>query len=144
MSVSWRRAMAGDPGALVELAVAEGAFGLLEVAREGGTAGKTALAALPNAADAEAVVGTVCEWSRTAEPADAALILGAVHPVLARPPAGNERLDPDGVVGCAAALRAAAARPDLDPGARDLAVSALAMLRAGAPRRPEKGLSSSP
>lgn len=143
-SPAWRLAAGGDPAALVELAVTEGAAGLLEVARGGGTAGRVALAALAHAPDAEAVVGVVCDWSRTADAADAALVLGAVHQVLARPPTGNERFDPDGVASCAVALLAVASRTDLDPVARDLGASALAMLHAGAPRRPEKGLSSRP
>ncbi|MBN2193970.1 MAG: hypothetical protein JW751_14240 [Polyangiaceae bacterium] len=141
---AWRLAGSFDPEALEELALGEGASGLLEGAELGGTTGRIALAALPHAPDAEAVIGEVCGWLTVAEPEDAGLLLAAAHGVLARPPHGNERYDAVGVASCTVALGAASVRGDLDPQHRDLGVSALAMLRAAAPRPVEKGLSSAP
>lgn len=142
--LSWRRASAGDPAALEELALREGATGLVAVARGGGGAGGLALAALPHAPDAEAVVAELCGWLRGVEGGDLERLVASVHEILAAPPSDGERLDPPGVDRCVAELIAVTARVGVPATVRDRAVSAVVMAQAKDPRLGTNGLSSVP
>jgi hypothetical protein len=120
----WRGAVGGDPMDLERLAVRQGAQGLLEWVREGGTMGRTALAALPYADDAEGALEVLCDWSERAHGDARRALLAAVHAIVTRPEPHGERLDAPGRERCRRALTRLNSDHGLDPGLRDLAQGA--------------------
>lgn len=125
---AWLRAGEGDPIDLERLAEREGSAGLLEGLEEGGAIGRTALAALPYADDAELVYARLAEILRLARPADLPLVVEAAAGIAQRPRRQAEPLDPPGARACAAALVEVAKRDDAPGALRADAVSAARFL----------------
>ena len=124
----WKDAQRRQPIDLQRLANREGAAGLLRGVELGGSLGLAALAALPYADDGELALGRLCEITRAGGPARLEPVLRAVHGVVSRPPKQAERLDLDGYRQCASALDQIKGKAGLSLRARDLALSARAML----------------
>lgn len=141
----WQSAAAGDPLDLARLAQREGAGSLAEVVKGGERAGIVALQALPYAEDASASLGALCDVVRGTEE-DVTVVLEALHAVASgvangrAPPSKRagilgEALDVEGQRHCIAVLKAllreGVTAGNLEPGARDLASSALRRLEQG-------------
>ncbi|MCB9577371.1 MAG: hypothetical protein H6717_10140 [Polyangiaceae bacterium] len=123
----WQRAGRADAIDLAALAEREGATGLEAQLGRGGSAGRTALLALPFAPDAELAAGRLCRLASEVDSPSRPLVLLALHGVLSRPPPG-ERLDAAGLRRCQELLRDLAARPALPPSDRDHVAAARALL----------------
>lgn len=127
----WQRAVRGDPMDLERLAVREGAQGLMDWVREGGTMGRAALAALPFAGDAEGATRELCDYSGRAQGETKRVLLRAVHAILTRQAPLGERLDFEGEQRCRRVLDRLARDPAEEPSVRDLAESARLALQNG-------------
>jgi hypothetical protein len=107
------------------LAQHESAIGLLEGADVGRDIGRTALAALPYAEDAELALFALCGWVKLAPPERVLLL--AIQGIANRPPEPTETLDPSGYARCEEVL-SGLELSNVSPSDRDVVQSALAML----------------
>ena len=91
--------------------------------------GRTALAALPFADDAEGALEVLCDFCERAEGDARKVWLEAIHAIVTRREPFGERLDALGRERCRQALTRLERAPGLDPGQRDLAEGARLALR---------------
>jgi hypothetical protein len=122
----WERAQSGDPADLAELADAEGARGLAR-RLDDPALGRTALAALEHAADAELATGLLARRA-AARPATAEAELEVLLAVLSSPRRVGERLDPEGELEAVDALLGLAREASHPRRVRALALSCLGRL----------------
>lgn len=121
---NWQRARGDDVLERARLAEAEGAARLFEVSLGGGEAEAVALGALPFADDADSVLAALVRRAATGDEAARRARLAVVLEVAGRPATARDPLDAEGARAAAAMLVELAARADLDPEERALALSA--------------------
>jgi hypothetical protein len=121
---TWQRARGGDAIALVRLADMAGAAELLEGVDDGGDVRRTALLALPHADDADLALGHLADVAMVEATPSLGDVLDAMLAIAARPRDQREPLDPEGMQRAAGALLTIAARADLAPEDRAVALSA--------------------
>lgn len=124
----WKRALEGDPMDLARLSDREGAVGLLEALEEGGPIGKTALAALPYADDAEIAYQRLGEIVRQLEPSAAGPIVETIGDIAERARRQVEPLDRDGMKYAADGVLELAKNAKAPVAVRATAVTALRLL----------------
>jgi hypothetical protein len=125
----WVRASVGDDIDQARLARRENASALLAAVAEGGSLGRTALAALAYANDRRGALGALCALFARADAASQGPLLGALYDVVMDAPGVEDVLDPSADGRCADVLRDAAAREFGDDGSRDRAQVVLARLQ---------------
>ena len=124
----WRRAAAGNDMDLARLARRENADALVAAVYRGGSLGRTALAALPYAADRHSARGSLCAGLSRAEGPSLSLLLDGLFDAVVEAPRTVESLDAAADARCSEALGAlGGALPS--PGDRDLVASVLDRLR---------------
>jgi hypothetical protein len=123
----WQRAMGeeGDEIDLAALADRESATGLLEALEHGGKLGRTALVALPFAADAPVAYRRLAQLSLLTKGPTQLDILRSIYDIAERPPRLGEPIDEGGREDCAQALLRIATDESAPSSNRALAVSAL-------------------
>jgi hypothetical protein len=124
----WTSAVQGDDFALARLGRQESAEVLLDALQLGGSAGRTALGALPYARDRRSVLGRSCELATHATPATTSLLLGSILEIVENAPRTEETVDTTGSAACVASLRQLSERQDQNPADHDRAQSALSRL----------------
>lgn len=120
----WLAARDEDALESQRLAESAGVSGLLLGLEDGGEPARTALRALPYAADAEAALGTLAELALQAGGDDLGPILETVLFIAKAPAHAREALDPEGARACAQATLALSKRLNLPQQERALAISA--------------------
>ena len=124
---SWQRAMDLDPIALARLAELEGAMGLLEGVRLGGSVGNVALHALAYAPDGELALGPLCEMTKRVTGPSLDAILAALLGIAEGIAPDTERIGAEGVRSCRKILASVAA-PRVTAQQRDMAEAVHAQL----------------
>jgi len=128
----WRRAAGGNDMDLARLARRENADALVAAVYQGGSLGRTALAALPYAADRRIARGPLCAGLARAQGPSLSLLLGGLFDAVVEAPRSVESLDPalDPAqdAQCSNALTALGGEL-ASPGDRDRAASVLDRLR---------------
>ena len=124
----WRRAATGNDMDLARLARRENADALLAAVPQGGSLGRTALAALPYAADRHTARGPLCAYLSRAQGPSLSLLLAGLFEAVVEAPRTVESHDPAADAQCTDALRALGAEL-ASPGDRDRVVSVLDRLR---------------
>jgi hypothetical protein len=120
----WLAARGEDSLDRVRLAQAAGASGLLEGLDDGGETALVALAALPEAPDAELALQRLAEVAASKAPANLHAVLETILAIAGEPRRSRELLDPEGVRAAGEALVELAGRTGLAPEDRALAISA--------------------
>jgi hypothetical protein len=124
----WRRAAAGNDMDLARLARRENADALLAAVPQGGSLGRTALAALPYAADRHAARGPLCAYLARAQGPSLSLLLAGLFDAVVEAPRSVESHDPAADAQCTDALTALGDEL-ASPGDRDRVVSLLDRLQ---------------
>jgi len=125
----WQRALGDDPLDIERLAVAVGAGELLAGGGEGGEVARVALQALPQADDADLVMGALCDRAVSPPPdPPRAAVLASILGIAGRPSTQREPQDPDGIRRCGELLPKLATDTALPPAERALAISAVRAL----------------
>jgi hypothetical protein len=124
----WRRAAGGGDFERARLAQSESATALLAALSEGGSLGRTALAALPYAEDRREVVGRLCALLLEPVPPTSSWLLGAIYEAIANGPRTEESVDPGADALCTRQLRQLSERADASPEDRDRALGAISLL----------------
>jgi hypothetical protein len=124
----WRRAAAGGDFERARLAQSESAASLLAALTQGGSLGRTALAALPYAHDRREVVGRLCALALGPEPPTSSWLLGSIYEAIANGPRTEESVDPRADALCTSNLRQLAASASVSPEDRDRALGAISLL----------------
>jgi hypothetical protein len=125
---SWQRAARGGDFERARLAQSESAAALLAALAQGGSLGRTALAALPYARDRREVVGRLCELALGSAPPTSSWLLGSIYEALANGPRTEESVDPRADALCASNLRRLSESAGSSPEDRDQALGAISLL----------------
>jgi hypothetical protein len=125
---AWRRAAGGSDFERARLAQRESAAALLVALAEGGSLGRTALAALPYADDRREVLGKLCALALGPAAPTSSLLLGAIYEAIANGPRTEESVDPGADALCSNQLRLLSERADTSPEDRDRALGAISLL----------------
>ena len=124
----WRRAASGGDFERARLARSAGAAALLVALSEGGSLGRTALAALPYAPDRRDVVGRLCALALGPVAPTSSWLLGTLYEAIANGPRTEESVDSGADALCANQLRQLSERADVSPEDRDRALGAISLL----------------
>jgi len=124
----WRRAASGGDFERARLAQSESAATLLVALSEGGSLGRTALAALPYAQDRREVVGRLCALALGPAAPTSSWLLGAIYEAIANGPRTEESVDPGADALCTSNLRQLSERADTSAEDRDRALGAISLL----------------
>lgn len=125
---AWQRAASGSDFDRARLAQRESAAALLVALSEGGSLGRTALAALPYARDRREVVGRLCALVLGPVAPTSSWLLGALYEAIADGPRTEESVDPEADAHCSDSLRQLSGRADTSPEDRDRALGAISLL----------------
>jgi len=125
---SWRRASGGGDFERARLAQSESAASLLAALEQGGSLGRTALAALPYAHDRREVVGRLCELAFGSVPPTSSWLLGSIYEAVANGPRTEEYVDPRADALCSNNLRQLSQSSSSSPEDRDRALGAISLL----------------
>jgi len=124
----WQRAAGGGDFERARLAQSESATSLLAALAQGGSLGRTALAALPYARDRREVVGRLCELALGPVPPTSSWLLGSIYEAIANGPRTEESVDPGADALCTSNLRQLAESAGSSPEDRDRALGAISLL----------------
>jgi hypothetical protein len=124
----WRRAASGSDFDRARLAQSESAAALLVALSQGGSLGRTALAALPYAQDRREVAGRLCALVLGPVAPTSSWLIGAIYEAIANGPRTEESVDPGADALCTNSLRQLSERADTSPEDRDRALGAISLL----------------